>query len=363
MEAEHNIWSLAEGMADGTLSDAERAMLEERLQADAAYRAAFEENMALIEGMRTQGRVEAFRATLRDVHTAAKAPVRVPVRRTISLLSAWKTVAVAASVAALISIAGVFTTGNRNKSSAQYSKLSREIEAVKRSQNQLINNQNRLISDLNSTRHTSPVAPVKTSGTGFALTANGYLVTAYHVAQDADSLYIQTRSGDYYKASLVAFDPQADVAVLKVDDKNFHFGHGDLPYSFAQKKAGLGSRIFTLGFPQDEVVYSEGYVSSRNGYNGDSAQYRLELPADPGASGAPVLDASGAVVAVVAGRNNQTAGTTYAISSKALLRLLASMPKDMQPIITGSNRLRGLAREQQLDKLQDYTCIVRVYKP
>jgi len=363
MESEHNIWSLAEGMANGTLSAAERAMLEERLQADAAYRAAFEENLALMEGLRTQGQVEAFRATLRDVHTAVKAPVKVPVRRTISLISAWKTVAVAASVAALISIAGVFTTSRHSKTSAQYSKLSREIEAVKRSQSQLIQNQNQLISNLNSTRRTGPIAPVKTSGTGFALTADGYLVTAYHVAQDADSLYIQTRSGDYYKASLLAFDPQADVAVLKVDDKSFRFGRGELPYSFAPRKVGLGSRIYTIGFPQDEVVYSEGYVSSQNGYNGDSAQYRLELPADPGVSGAPVMDANGSVVAVVAGRNNQASGTTYAISSKRLLRLLSSMPKDMQPTLTASNRLRGLPREQQLEKLQEYTCIVRVYKP
>jgi S1-C subfamily serine protease len=182
------------------------------------------------------------------------------------------------------------------------------------------------------------------------------------VAQDADSIYIQTRNGENYKASLVTFSPQADVAVLKVEDENFRFGSGELPYAFAQRKAGLGARVFTLGFPQDEVVYNEGYISAKNGYGGDSLQYRLELSAQAGQSGAPVLDASGNVVAIVTGREAEVGGPTYAVSTRALLDLLASMPRGLKLNLPKTSRLGRMNREQQIDKLEDYTCIVRVYK-
>lgn len=364
MESQAHLWDIAEKYVAGTLTDVEKVSLAMKRKEDPAFAQAFDHAAHLLGTMQAKSKTDAFRKTLSEIHTtAAQAAPHKPQapRRTLPFKVNWRTVAVAASVAGVISLAGVLSNNTGSKD-ARYRQLSREIEAVKRSQNNLVQTQQQLLSEVKSAQHAVPSAPVNATGTAFALNNSGYLITAYHVAQDADSLYIQTRKGENYKASLLAFNPQADVAVLKIEDKSFRFAGGEIPYTFAPKKSGLGARIFTLGFPQDEVVYSEGYVSAFNGYRGDSAQYRLELPADPGVSGAPILDGSGNVVGIVAGRNNDLTGVTYAVGSPELLRLLRSMPKDIRPSLGTGNHLKGLSREQQLDKLQDYTCIVRVYK-
>lgn len=359
------IWERAERFVAGKMSNAERMALETQRTQDAVFARDFDRAANLLRTMQGKTRTEAFRNTLTQIHKAVVVPAKTgnKKRRVIPFMSNWRTAAVAASVAAVISIGSLVGSKTGNKDTARYHQLSREIEAVKRSQKNLAQTQKELISEVKSVKQSAPAAPFNATGTAFALNSSGYLITAYHVAKDADSLYIQNRKGEHYKASLLAFNPQADMAVLKVEDKDFRFGGGELPYAFATRKSGLGARIYTLGFPQDEVVYSEGYVSAANGYGGDSAQYRLELPSEPGASGAPVLDGQGNVIGIVAGRNNEVGGTTYAVASPELMRLLRSMPKGIRPTLgTSSNRLKGLSREQQLDKLQDYTCIVRVYR-
>ena len=378
------LWELAEAAVAGTLSPAQKETLQARLAGDAAFAAEFTQAQILLHTFAQQRETAQMRSKLQRLHSrfkvgAAAPPANAPLpgthttgtgtkpffRRVIPLLTSWRTAAIAASAALLLSITSLLSTTSHNGGSrAQYRQLSREIAAVKRSQNQLIDNQNKLISSVNAERKVAPAEAVKLSGTGFALNNAGYLVTAYHVAQDADSIYIQTSKGDYYKATLIAFNPQSDVAVLRVDDRSFRFAlGGEVPYSFSPHKSGIGARIYTLGFPQDEVVYSEGYVSAYNGYRGDSSQYRLSLPAEPGASGAPVLDAQGVVLGIVAGEQSEAAGATYAVSSKELLRLLKSLPKDRQPALPAGNKLGSLSREQQLEKLQAFTCIIRVYKP
>ncbi len=372
------IWELAEALSAGTLAPAEKEALQAHLAGDEAFAVEFAQAQTLLHAFAQQRETAQMRSKLSRLHSKLKvgavAPPANPAsesqnkplfRRVMPFLTSWRTAAVAASVALLLSITSLLsTTSVSGGSRAQYRQLSREIAAVKRSQSQLIDNQNKLISSVNADRKPAPAQAVKLSGTGFALNNAGYLVTAYHVAQDADSIYIQTSKGDYYKATLIAFNPQADVAVLRVDDRSFRFAPGgEVPYSFSPRKSGLGAPIYTLGFPQDEVVYSEGYVSAYNGYRGDSSQYRLSLPAEPGASGAPVLDAQGIVLGIVAGEQGEAAGATYAVSSKELLRLLKSLPKDRQPALPAGNKLGGMSREQQLEKLQAFTCIVRVYKP
>lgn len=359
---------LAEGYHAGTLDAATRATLDVRLASDPAFAAEFGESLALLQSLEGAGRTARFRAMLKEVaaENVAKPSEEKKKTRTISLRTHYfRTAALAAGIAVVASTATLWTAerATRSKRAAPYATLRREIEAVRRGHNQLVYSHNQVVANLTTRgERARPVAPVAASGSGFALTANGYLVTNYHVAQDADSIYIQTRNGENYKASLITFNPQADVAVLKVEDEGFKFGSGELPYAFAQRKAGLGTRVYTLGFPQDEVVYSEGYIAAKNGYGGDSLQYRLELPAHPGQSGAPVIDANGQVVAIVTGREGETGGPTYAVSTRALMDLLASMPRGLKLTLPRTSRLGRMSREQQIDKLEDYTCIVRVYK-
>ena len=212
----------------------------------------------------------------------------------------------------------------------------------------------------------APTSDVKKTGTGFALSNNGYFVTAYHVLYDengyGDSVYIQSSDGQYYKASLVTFDAYADVAIMKVDKAGFRFGKGDLPYSFSQSKAGLGTRIFTLGYPTDDIAYGEGYISSRNGFDGNRMQYTLELPAGHGQSGSPMVDASGNVLGLLTAVGAETEEKTYAISTKAITALMHKLPDEKNIKLPKAARINHMSREQQISKMEAYTFAVKVYK-
>ena len=362
METDNNIWKQAENAISGQMTDTERIALEEKVANDPVFAAELQECMNMLRSLEGSGRQKRFRGMLQDIHldqAVADTPVKetrvIPVRTHY-----WRTAGIAASIALVTSISTFWAVNHSAKKSAsQYSVLRHELENIKRSQNQ----QNALINDIKATtENNTPTAIVKYTGTGFAVTNDGYFVTNYHVTEGADSVYIQDHQGKYYKAYVVKYNEQTDVALLKVEKKSFRFGKGDLPYTIANKKTALGAPVFTLGFPEDDITYNEGYISARTGFQGDSMQYRLGMPAKPGQSGAPVIDNNGNIVAIVSGKETLSEGTTYAVSSKALMDLIHSLPKEVNLHLPKVNKLSKMSREQQIEKMQQYTCSVKVYK-
>ncbi len=357
MSPDNQVWDLAEGYINNTLTVAEREAIQHRIAADAVFAASFQECADLISSLKGSGRQQKLRAMLKDIHKTDIAPTATKKASTIPLRTHyWRTAGIAAGIALITSMATYLSVHpSDKKASSQYSVLRREIETIKRSQNQLIQN-------INQQKAAKPPAVARYSGTGFAITNDGYFVTSYHVTDGADSVYIQDHNGEYYRAYVVAFEPKNDLAILKVEADGFKIGKGEVPYTFAAAKAGLGSKVYTLGYPEDEIVYNEGYISAKNGFEADSMQYRLELPADPGQSGAPVLDANGNVLAIVTAKGSQSEGNTYAVSSKALLQLVHSLPKEMNLRLPKNNKMGHMDREQQIKKLENFTCSVKVYK-
>lgn len=372
LEDELYLTQSAEADAAGALSAEARAALNARLAADPDFAQAYHEYYDLIQSLQAGGRRTSFKAMLREVHTEVTAKPQNLFTRIISLVPQrhLRTAAVAASVALFTSAITVWTMHiSEPKNGAavlqNLGQVRREIAHIKSTQEgmKMEINQIKETTDAQTASVNAAVPKSNYSGTGFALNNDGYLLTSYHVVNGAENIQIQTRNGKLHSASVVAFESHADIALLKVDDEEFQFSNsGELPYTLTPNKVALGAAVYTLGFPQDEVVYGEGYIASRNGFEGDSAQYRLELPAGPGQSGAPVIDASGSIIGIIRNKETQTEGTTYAVSSKTLLRLLRDLPKDKRPKLSASNHLSGLSRQQQVEKLQDYTCMVQVYK-
>lgn len=351
MLTEHSMIELAEGYVAGTLPVQELNALKEKLSHDQVFAAEFAECVNLVRGLNSAGNQKRFRSMLKDISNSGNKARTIPLR-TYYL----RTAAIAAGIALLTSLTTFWVIQHRNnKIASQYSLLRRDLEKYKRSQSQILN-------DIKGQQSSTPSAEVRYTGTGFALTNDGYLVTNYHVTEGADSVYIQNREGRYFKAYTVGYDQQSDIAILKVEDKYFRFGKGEVPYSLMSTKRKLGTRVYTMGFPQDEVVYNEGYISAVNGYNGDSSQYRLDIQAYPGQSGAPILDANGNVLAMITGKETETEGTTYAVSSKAVNKLVQSLPKELNIHLPKYNKLSRLGLEQQIEKLEYYTCAIKVYK-
>src|SRR5437764_704090 len=75
-----------------------------------------------------------------------------------------------------------------------------------------------------------------------------------------------------------------DLAILKVIDTSFK-KINSLPYYIPRTTSELGEQIFTLGYPKEEVVYGEGYISAKSGYSGDTTAYQISISVNPGNSG------------------------------------------------------------------------------
>jgi S1-C subfamily serine protease len=263
--------------------------------------------------------------------------------------------AAAACIALITSLATIalLQRANRQKSIAQYEDVRRVLNNIQRSQNALIN-------DINSKKR-APVNPGTYGGTGFAISNNGYMVTNYHVVAGADSIYVQNTKGEAFKATSVFEDISSDLAILKITDSSFR--GQPLPYSLKPQKALRGEPVFTLGYPRDEIVYGEGYISAQTGFNGDSAAYQVSIPVNPGNSGAPLMDNKGDVVGIVTGKQTTSDGIAFAVKSAHLKRLLEEMPKDKLPKKEWNhkNKLEGLSRVEQVKKLEDFVYMVKVY--
>lgn len=353
---EHKHWEIAEQYINGTLSIEDEKHLKIQLAEHKDFEREFQEACALLNSLKNKAALDQFTNQLKSI--ATEEALNAPKKRIVLPVQFWKTAAIAASVAFLASVALQWWSASKfqNHTVSKYNELKRvktEIEGIKKSQNQIIK-------DLND-KANKPAIATDYSGTGFAVTNDGYLITNYHVTKDADSIYIQTKEGYYYKASILSFDEKADIALLKVEKKNFKFStKNNIPYTFNTTKSGLGERVYSLGYPQDEVVYQEGYISSKNGYLGDSMQYRLELPAEPGQSGSPLLNSQGNIVGMLSGKASNSEAITYAVSSATVLKMIKHLPQNIS--LPKVNKLSHLNRQQQIEKLQDFTVVVNVYK-
>lgn len=271
------------------------------------------------------------------------------------------TLAVAASVAVVTTFSSIFLYRSYQQShqqqQQQYSLLSKEIQAVKSSQR-------KLQSDLDGRMRS--VSSAQVAGTGFLLTNDGYLVTSNHIVRDADSVYVQSQRGNVYKARVVHNDQAHDLAILQLCDDSSFRPSATIPYSFDVRASDLGERVYTLGYPRDEIVYGEGYLSSATGYQGDSTAYQVAIGVNPGNSGGPLLDEKGNIIGIISGKQTTAEGVTFAIKTNYLLQAVGAIPTDSlkgQPLrLNRRSTLSNLPRKQQIKKTMACVYQVSVFK-
>ena len=386
MMTEADYYALFEAYANGELAGPARANLEARLAADPALALRYADFAEMTGTLRSYGQHQQLRQQLQGMHAAmlaAEAPEEIALPETklthsvhpilrISrterrLREFWSGHRATVGVAASVAILAVFSTllglewwraAKIQPSLYGYNVMRREINNLKQNQRVL----NRTIQRIDGSVTPLPVS--KFSGTGFALTSDGYLVTSYHVIQGADSLLIEGRDRQRYHAEPVYSDVKHDLAILRITDKKFT-GFGRLPYAVKPGQADLGERVFTLGYPREDVVYGEGALSARSGFEGDTAFYQVSIPVNPGNSGGPLLDERGNLIGVVSGRQNDAQSAAFATKSSYLVRLVDSLEaaKPAAPYhLPRFGQLAGSGRPQQIKRLQDYVFVVKVFE-
>ncbi|MEO8173061.1 MAG: serine protease [Sediminibacterium sp.] len=201
-------------------------------------------------------------------------------------------------------------------------------------------------------------------GSGFLIDTKGYIVTNAHVLKGSGAIVVNSK-GQEFKASIIDIDNEKDLAILKINDADY-VPLKALPYGILKGVSDMGERIFTLGYPRNDIVYGEGYLSARSGLNGDSLSYQIQISANPGNSGAPVFNNSGEVIGILSTRQAQAQGVVFAIKSKNIYRMVEDLQEEDDSTfkkikMPTRSSLKGVERKQQISKVEDCVFYVKAY--
>ena len=281
--------------------------------------------------------------------------------RVIQLWNKYKRVtAIAASVGGIIAlvISGLAIYFSPVVNGNQIEQLSKAIEVIKKNQQY----QGTLINEVKSKIPEN--AKLISGGSGFLIDPKGYIITNAHVLKGSGAVVVNSK-GQEFNATIANIDLEKDLAILKINDQDYE-PLKSLPYSIRRANTDLGEQIFTLGYPRNDIVYGEGYLSARTGYNSDSLTYQVQISANPGNSGGPVFNNNGEVIGVLSTRQAQAEGVTFAVKSKNIYRMvdeLSNSDTSLEKIkLPTHSTLKGVERKLQITRLEDCVFYVKAYR-
>lgn len=266
-----------------------------------------------------------------------------------------RTIAVAACIAGLVSVSTATLVSNiSDKKNDQHI-----TPLVDNKLNQIEHKINQIEHKLNDAG--APIVPVKPKleanfrATGFLVDGKGYIITNAHVVSKAKNIVVENKKGDQFFATPIYSNVVSDLAILKITDTSFR-KVSNLPYTFTRSSAELAEPVYTLGYPREEVVYGEGYLSAKSGFSGDTTSYQISITANPGNSGGPILNQEGEIIGIISSKETNAESVVFAIKSGNIFSALREVKKEVDSTIKlpANNTLKGLSRVQQIKKLEDY---------
>jgi len=360
MRNEIELESIIEDYLNGKLSEAEKLAFEELCRNDLSvnqkvvdHRAFLKSLLSYADTLELKSKMNAAHDKIDVDHLSRKLGPHPSV-----IVNIWRknraAIAVAASFILLTTVMLYSMIQQTTQQTSSYEKMSMELSRLKSSTNSLIR-------DVKSNQNhpTAPVKAMKFGGTGFAISANGYILTSYHVIEKSDTVYVQNSKGEQYKVEIKYKDPVNDIAILKIIDKTFSLGA--LPYSLKKTAVGMGEIVYTLGYPKEDIVFGKGYLSSQSGFNGDTLAYQVAIDVNPGNSGGPLLDNSGNIIGIINAKESHTDGATFAVKAKFLQEALSSIPQDsvIGKISARKSKIGRLEPSKQVSKIQEYVFMVK----
>ena len=134
------------------------------------------------------------------------------------------------------------------------------------------------------------------SGSGFYVSEAGHIVTNHHVVDGCKSMKIQS-TGKVWNTTIIANDPQNDLALIKVDKKPAHV------FALSAETPFPLQDIIVAGFPfgdsfSSALKFTQGIISAGMGLGNNYSQIQIDAALQPGNSGGPIMDEYGNIVGV-----------------------------------------------------------------
>lgn len=178
------------------------------------------------------------------------------------------------------------------------------------------------------------------SGSGFLISSDGYILTNHHVISEAVKgnyeVKVLTESGQTYVATVVGYEEENDVALLKIDGADFNAATiGDSDSML------VGETVYAVGNPLGELEYTmtDGMVSaldreittsSSNGGTKTINMFQISAAINEGNSGGPVYNNRGEVIGISTAKYSDTGveGLGFAIPINDAVRIAADLITD-----------------------------------
>ena len=157
------------------------------------------------------------------------------------------------------------------------------------------------------------------AGSGFVITQDGYILTNYHVIEDANSIQVAFVDGTTYDAELVGGEEENDIAVLKIN------ATGLTPVIIGDSdNVRVGEQVVAIGNPLGELTYSmtQGIISARDRSitmeNGEVMNMiQTDTAINSGNSGGPLFDMYGQVIGITSAKLSGSSSAKLSGSSSS----------------------------------------------
>ena len=167
---------------------------------------------------------------------------------------------------------------------------------------------------------------VQSLGSGLIYDSRGYILTNYHVIENAEEIMVKLMDQSEYSARVVGVDPQTDLAVLKI----FSFSSFPVPSFGSSQSRGVGEWVMAIGNPYGlDGTVTVGVISGTHRSDLGIATFENFLQTDasinPGNSGGPLIDLDGNVIGINTAIAEIGAGVGFAIPMEMATKIADSL--------------------------------------